>query len=529
VNIEAELSFTPAQHAKLPAITDTDVREKDLRDAACRKTGTSLPRCTILKKSIDARKKQNVRIIYRVRLTDEKSIPAPPLKQLRSSPPPTRPVVVGFGPAGMFAALVLARRGFAPVVIERGRPVEERRRDVDAYFRGGSLLPYSNVQFGEGGAGTFSDGKLYSGVSDPRRTFVLDTFADAGAPPEIRYLSHPHIGTDRLQETVRTIRKEIISLGGTILFERTARKFVIDNGAIRGLHHVSSVTGNNEIFLAADSVILAIGHSSRDTYLDLHTAGISMTPKPFAVGVRIEHPQKLIDASQYGPFAGHPELPPAEYKLVSRTPGVRSLYTFCMCPGGYVVAGASESVQVVTNGMSNYLRNGPNANSAILVGVDAADFPGTDALAGLRFQESLEQAAFIAGGNSGMAPCQRFGDFLAKRPSTGCGAVRPTFRPGVTWTDLHTILPGYVAEAIRSGVSDMNRKIAGFAHPDSLLTGIETRSSAPVRIVRDESLQSPVTAGFYPCGEGAGHAGGIMSSAIDGIKCAERVIERLGC
>jgi uncharacterized protein len=530
MKIEVELSLSPDEYEKLPNMPGTAPYEKDLREKACSKVKKVFPgsvRCIILKKSIDARKKRDVRILFKVCLTDDEIVEPPSEKQtpgLKSTG--KAPVVIGFGPAGIFAALILARNGLQPIIIERGRSVNERARDVEVYFSGGKLLPYSNVQFGEGGAGTFSDGKLYSGISDARRGFVLDTFINAGAPPDIRYLSHPHIGTDRLRGTVINVRKEILSLGGTILFERTADGLVIDKGRIQGVYHASSISGGDRTLIQTDNVILAIGHSARDTYTLLARSNITMTPKPFSVGVRIEHPQELINRSQYGPFACHPALPAAEYKLVSHTATGRALYTFCMCPGGYVVAGASAEGQVVTNGMSNYLRNGRNANSAILVGVDSKDFSTNDILAGMHFQESLEKAAFIAGGSNGMAPCQRMGDFLSNVPSTSCGMVEPTYRPGVTYTNIRQILPDFISETLCQGVIEMNRKISGFSHPDSLLTGVETRSSAPVRIIRDEALCSPDAVGLYPCGEGAGYAGGIMSSAIDGIRCAERILER---
>ncbi len=532
MNITIELSFSPDEYQLLPDLPNGKYREKDLRETACRKAGKSLShfssvRCVILKKSIDARKKRDVRIRYKVLLTNEPGVERRATTHPSFAPDTAAPpVVIGFGPAGMFAALLCARNGLRPIVIERGRPVAERARDVEAYFTGGPLLPYSNVQFGEGGAGTFSDGKLYSGISDGRRGFVLDTFIKAGAPPEIRYLSHPHIGTDRLREIVLNIRKEILSLGGTILFERTADEFIIDGGRIRGVSHAVSATGEDRTFLASGTVILAVGHSARDTYSSLRASNISMATKPFSVGVRIEHLQEWIDRSQYGPFAGHPALPAAEYKLVSHTATGRSLYTFCMCPGGYVVAGASSDGHIVTNGMSNYLRNGKNANSAILVGVDSKDFAGNDVLAGMQFQEALEKAAFVAGGQKGKAPCQRLGDFLSNRGTVSCGKVQPSYRPGVTYTNLRPILPDFVSTTICEGITEMNRKISGFSHPDSLLTGIETRSSSPVRILRDESLCSPNAEGLYPCGEGAGYAGGIMSSAIDGMRCAERIIEK---
>ena len=528
MHIDLELSFSPGEHERLPPLKASSCGEKDLAVAARRRCRTPLPETihlTVLKKSIDARNKRNIRIVYRVQLSDEpvNSTAAPVVYFKRKPADP--PVIVGFGPAGMFAALTLVRSGIPPVIIERGKPVEQRIEDVRRHFNGGALLPHSNVQFGEGGAGTFSDGKLYSGVSDGRRQLVLDTFARFGAPPEIRYLAHPHIGTDRLRKTVVAIRNEIIALGGVFLFERTVDEIVSDNGILRGLYHASSTDPDRREFLPTGAAILAIGHSARDTYALLSRQGISLQPKPFAVGLRIEHLQKRIDFAQYGPSAGHPALPPAEYKLVARTATGRSLYTFCMCPGGYVVAGASLPGQVVTNGMSNYLRNNRNANSAILVGVDSADFSGTSVLAGMEFQSTLEQAAFTAGGGNGYAPCQRLGDFLADRPSSAAGTVQPSYRPGVTYTNLRQLLPPIVTATIAEGITLLDRKLHGFSHPDSILTGIETRSSAPVRILRNDTLCSPEVSGLYPAGEGAGYAGGILSSAIDGIRCAEMLIE----
>lgn len=528
MNTELELTFTLDQHMKMADPPSSAIKEKHLLEAARQKLGSRINerfRCTILKKSIDARNKRRVLIVYRIRIDDEnedarQESPRP----LNAPPPMPRPVVVGMGPAGMFAAITLARNGMQPIIIERGRPIESRIRDVEAYFNGAPLVPFSNVQFGEGGAGTFSDGKLNSGISDIRRAFVLKTFVQAGAPEEILWASHPHIGTDRLRDVMLNIRSELLSLGATLLFERTVDEFLVNRGRIEGVYHASSTNGGDRTLLPCRSLVLAIGHSSRDTYAALRSAKISMTPKPFSVGLRIEHRQEWINRSQYGSFAGHPALAAAEYKLVSHTSTGRALYTFCMCPGGVVVPGANAHGQVVTNGMSNYSRSGANANSAILVGVDSPDFSENDLFAGMRFQESLEHAAFVAGGGEGKAPCQRLGDFLAGKASTSYGSVNPTFRPGVTCTDLRKILPEFVFETIRLGISGMERKIKGFSHPDSLLTGIETRSSAPLRIVRDSSLCSPDAAGLYPCGEGAGHAGGIMSSAIDGIKCAEMIV-----
>ena len=531
MKLETTLSFGLDEYSRLPVDTLANTGEKDLRIPACKslKKQFSLKyRCIIIKKSIDARKKAQIRISFRVCLTDESEITGD--QNVKSIPHIASsalcPVIIGFGPAGMLAALLLARKGLSPIIIERGRTIDKRRSDVERYFDTGEICPNSNVQFGEGGAGTFSDGKLSTGISDLRRSFVLETFVNAGAPPEIKYLSHPHVGTDRLREVVANIREEILLLGGTFLFERQVVGFERDGNILKGIYHTISGSGKDRTYLAAKEVVLAIGHSARDTFGVLFEMKIPMTTKPFSVGLRIEHPQEWINRAQYGSSAGHKSLPQADYKLVSHTSSGRALYTFCMCPGGFVVASASEEGHVVTNGMSNYLRDGENANSAILVGVDSADFKDDGVLSGVYFQQKLERTAFEAGGKSGRAPCQRLGDFLEDKPSVTCGEVRPTYRPGVTYTNLRNLLPDFVTDTLTQGIMEMNQRLPGFSHPDSLLTGFETRSSSPVRIVRDESLQSTGLSGLYPCGEGAGYAGGIMSSAIDGIRCAEKIIEK---
>ena len=432
-----------------------------------------------------------------------------------------RPVVVGFGPAGIFAALVLAQTGFRPLVLERGKAVRERTKDTWKLWRNNRLDPESNVQFGEGGAGTFSDGKLYSQVRDPRHLGrkVLTEFVKAGAPEEILYVAHPHIGTFRLVGMVERMRAEIIALGGEVRFQSRVTCIDIADGRVRGVRLASGEA------IAADEVVLALGHSARDTFAMLHRAGVSMEAKPFAVGFRIEHPQSLIDKARLGPNAGNPLLGAADYKLVHHASNGRAVYSFCMCPGGQVVAATSEADCVVTNGMSQYSRAERNANAAIVVNVSPEDFGGTpgDPLAGIAFQRRLERHAFELGGGNYEAPVQLVGDFLAGRPSTRLGAVIPSYQPGVHPTDLSTALPDFVIAAIREAIPAFDRQIRGFALPDAVLTGVETRTSSPLRITRGEDLQSVNVRGLYPAGEGAGYAGGILSAGIDGIRAAEAV------
>jgi uncharacterized FAD-dependent dehydrogenase len=435
-----------------------------------------------------------------------------------------RPLVVGFGPAGLFAALLLAQMGFKPIVVERGRDVRRRTKDTWALWRQNTLTPESNVQFGEGGAGLFSDGKLYSQIKDPKfyGRKVMHEFVRAGAPPEILYVSKPHIGTFRLTGVVSTMREEIISLGGEVRFESRVTDLIIENGRVAGV-----VLAGGEA-LHSHHVVLALGHSSRDTFRMLERRGVFLEPKPFAIGLRIEHPQSMIDAARLGRYAGHPELGAADYKLVHHANNGRSVYSFCMCPGGTVVAATSEPQRVVTNGMSQYSRNERNANAGIVVGINPEqDYPGGP-LAGVALQEELESRAFILGGSNYCAPGQLVGDFVRGAPSTEFGGVAPSYKPGVTLGDLSRALPDFAIEAIREALPAFGKQIRGFDRDDAVLTGVESRTSSPVRITRDaDSLQSLNVRGLYPCGEGAGYAGGILSAGVDGIKVAEAVARSL--
>ncbi|MEQ1668100.1 MAG: NAD(P)/FAD-dependent oxidoreductase, partial [Sulfuriferula sp.] len=427
-----------------------------------------------------------------------------------------RPIVIGFGPAGIFAALILAQMGFRPIVLERGKAVRERTQDTWGLWRKRKLNPESNVQFGEGGAGTFSDGKLYSQIKDPKHygRKVIDEFIIAGAPPEIAYVSKPHIGTFRLVGMVEKMRATIESLGGEIRFQQRVVDVIREDDAIQGV-----VLADGERLMSSH-VVLAVGHSARDTFTMLHERGVYIEPKPFAIGLRIEHPQHLIDQCRFGDSAGHPELGAADYKLVHHASNGRAVYSFCMCPGGTVVAAASEEGYVVTNGMSQYSRNERNANSGMVVNINPEDC-GDHPLAGMAFQRHWERRAFELGGGNYNAPAQLVGDFLAQRPSTQLGEVVPSYTPGVTLCDLSSALPEYIITAMREALPEFDRQIRGFAMHDAVLTGVETRTSSPIRIKRGDDYQSLNTRGLYPTGEGAGYAGGILSAAIDGIKVAE--------
>ena len=490
---------------------------------------------TIFRRGFDARKPSAIKFIYTldVEIANEKKVlqlfkndlhikSAPDTQYHFVAHAPNnlseRPVIIGTGPCGLFAGLVLAQMGFRPIILERGKEVRERTKDTWGLWRKHELNPESNVQFGEGGAGTFSDGKLYSQVKDPKHYSrkVLKEFIKAGAPPEIEYVSKPHIGTFRLVGMVEVMRETIIELGGEVRFQSRVSDIKIDNGQVCG------VTLANDEYLATQHVVLAIGHSARDTFEMLHQRGVYLEAKPFSIGFRIEHPQSLIDRARFGNNAGNPLLGAADYKLVHHASNGRSVYSFCMCPGGTVVAATSEAGRVVTNGMSQYSRNERNANSGIVVGITPEDYPGNP-LAGIEFQRQWEGRAFELGGSNYNAPGQLVGDFLAQRPSTKLGSVIPSYTPGVTLGDLSTALPDYVIEAMREALPAFEKTLKGFALPDAVLTGVETRTSSPVRIKRDETFQSINTKGLYPAGEGAGYAGGIMSAAIDGIEVAEAV------
>ena len=436
---------------------------------------------------------------------------------------PLRPVVVGFGPCGIFAALVLAQMGFRPIVLERGKKVRERTKDTWGLWRKSELHPESNVQFGEGGAGTFSDGKLYSQIKDPRHLGrkVMEEFVKAGAPPEILYVAHPHIGTFKLVKVVENMREQIMALGGEIRFQQRVTDLEIVDGHVRGLTVLNQATGESSQ-LRADQVVLALGHSSRDTFEMLHERGVFMEAKPFSIGFRIEHPQGVIDRARWGRHAGHPLLGAADYKLVHHAANGRSVYSFCMCPGGTVVAATSEPGRVVTNGMSQYSRNERNANAGMVVGIDPADFPGGP-LAGIALQRQLESNAFTLGGGDYRAPGQLVGDFIAGKPSTQLGEVEPSYKPGVTLGDLAPALPDYAIAALREALPVFGRKIKGFDMPDAVLTGVETRTSSPLRITRGDDYQSLNVRGLFPAGEGASYAGGILSAGVDGIRVGEAV------
>ena len=476
----------------------------------------------IIKKSIDARNKADIFYNYSVELEckNENKIKnvqivkkEEPFKIIVNRKSSKRPVIIGAGPAGLFSALTLAQNGIKPIIIEQGKTVDERKKDVEEFQKTGKLNTLSNVQFGEGGAGTFSDGKLTSGIHNPLCKIVLKEFYNFGAPKQILYINKPHIGTDNLINIIRNMRNEIIKLGGEFLFNEKVTDFEFENSKVTAV-----ICGKR---IETDTVILAIGHSARSTFEKLYEKGVKMEKKNFSIGVRIEHKQSMINKSQYGEITKL-KLPPAEYKMAYHGEN-RSCYTFCMCPGGTVIASSSEPETIVTNGMSVYARNGENANSAVLVNVTPNDFKGESPLEGMYFQKDLEQKAFKLGGSNYNAPIQRFEDFENNVKSTHIGEIKPTYKPGVTLSNLNEILPDFISKTLVEGIKYFDKSIKGFAHPDAILTGVETRSSSPVQITRNENKQSNIK-GLYPCGEGAGYAGGIMSAAVDGIKCAIAVL-----
>ncbi len=501
----------------------------DLRAAIA--AGFGVPESAIIsfnvfRRAWDARKKNAIALVYTIdaalAVDTQKGAPSPDVSYKfaasASSRPARRPVVIGAGPCGLLAALILAEMGLCPLILERGKIVRQRTKDTWGLWRRGELDPTSNVQFGEGGAGTFSDGKLYSQIKDPRHLGrkVLTEFVEAGAPEEILYIAKPHIGTFRLVSVVESIRAKIVKLGGEYRFSAHVSDFDIREGQLHGL-----MLADGE-YIETNHAILAIGHSARDTFHRLHERGVFMEAKPFSLGFRIEHPQSMIDSYRFGPAAGHPILGAADYKLVHHAANGRSVYSFCMCPGGTVVAATSEPERVVTNGMSQYSRAERNANAGIVVGIGPEDYPG-DVLAGVEFQRRWESAAYVAGGGGYKAPGQLVGDFLAGQPSKAFGGVLPSYRPGVHLTDLAATLPDYAIAAIREALPAFGRIIPGFDRADAVLTGVETRTSSPVRITRGRDFCSLNVRGLYPAGEGCGYAGGILSAGVDGIRAAEAV------
>ena len=519
---------------KLPLDHDEHAIERAIL-ACLQIPADQLVRYEVARRGYDARKKAHIFLMYTLdvetrindqllaQFADNQSIRATPdltYKFVAQAPAnlPERPVIVGFGPCGLLAGLLLAQMGFKPLILDRGKEVRERTKDTFGFWRKKQLNTESNVQFGEGGAGTFSDGKLYTQIKDPKQYSrkVLTEFVAAGAPEEIMYVSKPHIGTFRLVSMVEKMRAQIIALGGEIRFSARVDDLQIEDGRVTGL----TLADGEQI--KSSHIALAIGHSARDTFQMLYDKGVYMEAKPFSVGFRIEHEQSLIDEARFGENAGHPILGAADYKLVHHCKNGRSVYSFCMCPGGTVVAATSEEQRVVTNGMSQYSRKERNANSAVVVGIDPSDYPGHP-LAGVEFQRQLESNAYLLGGANYDAPAQKVGDFLKGKASDSLGQVTPSFKPGVKLTDLSAALPDFCIEALREAIPAFNRKIKGFALEDALLTGVETRTSSPVNIKRGADYQSINTRGLYPAGEGAGYAGGIMSAAIDGIKIAEAI------
>ena len=518
---------------KLPVGCGEDALSERVRKLLRLRNAGDLLSLTLLRRSIDAREgvqwvcaaaaevKGEAAVLRRCRdkRVSRWTPPEPYAPPAPMPPAALRPIVVGAGPAGLFAALILARAGQRPILLERGRPVEQRQRDVEAFFRTGRLDPRSNVQFGEGGAGAFSDGKLNTGTKDVRHRFILEELAACGAPRDILVDAKPHVGTDYLHIALRNLRRQLIALGTDVRFQHRLTDIRIEDGAVAAVT-VEGPQGTE--ILACRHLILAPGHSARDTFEMLLARAVPMEPKAFAVGVRIEQRQRDIDAAQYKEYAGTPGLPASTYKLSCHLPDGRAAFSFCVCPGGEVVAAASEEGRVVTNGMSEFARDKENINGALLVSVTPEDFGGDGPLAGVEFQRRLEEAAYDAGGRDYHAPAQRVEDFLAGRPSASPGSVIPSYRPGVRWCDLHDCLPPFVSETIAQALPILGRKLPGYDAPDAVMTAVESRSSSPVRIPRGENGQSPIR-GLYPCGEGAGYAGGILSAAADGCRMAEQV------
>lgn len=495
----------------------------------------------ILKRSVDARDKRDILFVYSTEvevagdmslskyrlikdaiIIDEQAEQDDIEKELvyGSGVIDNRPIIIGSGPAGLFAGLILARHGYRPLILERGYDVDKRAEAINTFFKHGVFDENSNIQFGEGGAGTFSDGKLTTRIKDRRIGTVLSAFVEGGAPEEIMYLTKPHIGTDILKIVIKNIRNRIIELGGEVRFSSKVTDILADSGAAKAV-----VVNGNEI-IESNVIIAALGHSARDTYEMLFRKDISIVPKPFSIGVRVEHLQNMIDEAQYGSFAGHPRLGAADYILTTRSATTgRAAYSFCMCPGGQVVAAASEQGMLVTNGMSEYKRDKTNANSALVVSVSPEDFKSSHPLSGVEFQRTWEGKAYELGGRNFHAPVQLVGDFLSGKTTRTVGGVKPSYSPGIKLCDLHMCLPEYVTLTMKEALRDFDRKIKGFASGDAVLTGVETRTSAPIRIVRKENMESETMSNFYPIGEGAGYAGGIMSAAVDGIKAAEKIIQ----